>query len=189
MRESQERMPLNVYARTKAEMENLAKEYAKSGGSVIGLRYFNVYGPNEHHKIHMASMIWQLALQIAAGRQPRIFQWGEQERDQIYVEDVVRANLFAAKSEANGILNVGTGKSVSFNQMIYQLGKTLDRAACTEYFENPYCSYQSRTLADTKMAERVLHFSAEYDFASGIDEYFRQVDPHRYVHVVSANGR
>jgi ADP-L-glycero-D-manno-heptose 6-epimerase len=182
-------MHLNVYAGTKVEMENLAKEYEKSGGSVIGLRYFNVYGPNEQHKIHMASMIWQLALQMAAARKPRIFQWGEQERDQIYVEDVVKANLLAAKSDANGIFNIGTGKSISFNQIIHQLGKSLNRIASTEYFENPYWSYQSRTLADTKLAETVLQFSAEYDFASGIEEYFRQVDVHKYIDVVAAKGR
>ena len=189
MREKQQRIPLNVYAATKVEMENLATEYAHAGGSVIGLRYFNVYGPKEQHKIHMASMVWKLATEMAFGKLPCIFRWGEQERDQIYVTDVVRANVLAAQSGINGIFNIGTGRAVSFNEIVLQLANFLGCSSNIKYFDNPYSSYQSRTQADMKMAGSVLQFSAKYDFASGIKDYFQQVDLHRHIDLLAANTR
>ena len=86
--------PLNAYARSKLALEAIAAETAAAhpGVALTGLRYCNVYGPRENHKGKRASMIWQLAQQMKAGN-PRIFKMGEQKRDYIYVEDVVRANL------------------------------------------------------------------------------------------------
>ncbi|MBI4129152.1 NAD-dependent epimerase/dehydratase family protein, partial [Candidatus Peregrinibacteria bacterium] len=88
--------PLNAYGRSKLMTdEEVRRRIAASPIKIIGLRYFNVYGPGEAHKKHMASMIHRLAAQMHAGERPRIFTDGEQRRDQIYVDDVVQANLLA----------------------------------------------------------------------------------------------
>src|SRR6185312_10814803 len=89
--------PLNVYGYSKLAMERLAHLWALEHSKlpVIGLRYFNVYGPGEAHKGKFASMIWQLSLQMRAGKRPRVFSAGDQKRDFVSIEDVVDANLLA----------------------------------------------------------------------------------------------
>src|SRR5574341_680 len=98
MVEDQPPRPANVYGFSKVLMENLARRYADEAPDfrIVGLRYFNVYGPREAHKGAAASMVYQLAAQIRAGKRPRIFKYGEQERDFVYVRDVVKATLAAA---------------------------------------------------------------------------------------------
>src|SRR5271170_5604753 len=78
----QEPKPANVYAFTKVQLDNLARRFAMENKSqvVVGLRYFNVYGPRETHKGAASSMILQLAQQIRRGQAPRIFKFGEQIR-------------------------------------------------------------------------------------------------------------
>jgi len=94
---------------------NIKKEYPNN---IIGLRYFNVYGPGELYKGKMSSMIYQLALQMKAGKNPRIFKKGEQKRDFVYVKDIIQANIKAALSGKSGIYNVGCGKARTFNDII-----------------------------------------------------------------------
>ena len=91
---------------------------------MVGLRYFNVYGPGERHKGRMASMVWQLHRQLAETGVARLFEGtdgygpGEQRRDFVYVGDVVDVNLFFASGpKRTGIFNVGSGHSRSFNDM------------------------------------------------------------------------
>jgi len=178
MLESQELFPLNAYAKSKLEMENIGRDYAARNRTVlIGLRYFNVYGPGEKHKKHAASMVHQLALQIALGNRPQLFQWGEQARDQVYVKDAVRAALLAAQSGQSGLYNVGTGNAVSFVELVNSLTSLLGRSAEPEFINNPYeAIYQNKTEADTHHAKLGLGFNALYDFRRGIQEYFRTED-------------
>ena len=93
MKETQEPHPLNAYALSKSEMEKIALSFTDVG--TIGLRYFNVYGPKEADKGKSASMLWQLACRMKGGNPPRIFKYGEQVRDFIYVKDVVSATIQA----------------------------------------------------------------------------------------------
>src|SRR4029078_5142882 len=114
MKESQPPDPLNTYAFSKLCMERLAARYAdKLAHPIVGLRYSNVYGPGEAHKGKLASMIHQLAMQMRAGKRPRIFTAGEQKRDFVYIDDVVDANLAAMKSKVSGVFNSGAGRSWS----------------------------------------------------------------------------
>lgn len=162
--------PLNVYAFSKVVMERVACE---SRRPCVGLRYFNVYGPREAHKAKAASMIWQLAQQMRAGRRPRIFERGEQFRDFIYVKDVVAANLLAAKGKATGVFNVCTGKKTTFNGVIALLNEALGTRLEPDYFKNPYGFYQNETLGDPAAARQELGFEAEYDVRAGIEDYFK----------------
>ena len=133
---------------------------------------FNVFGPREQYKGKMASMVWQLAQQMLSGKRPRIFKWGEQRRDQVYVKDVIRANLLALESKGNGIVNIGTGNAISFNHIIEVLNKVLGTNYAPEYFDNPYIGfYQEHTEADLTLAERLLGYRPRWSFEEAVKDY------------------
>lgn len=173
MKETDRPAPANIYGESKVRMEQAAKAFVKEnpGFSVIGLRYFNVYGPGETHKKKAASMIYQLYLQMAAGKRPRIFKWGEQYRDFIYVKDAVGANLKALKYKKSGVFNVGTGVPGTFNKVIEVLNKVMRKNLQPEYFDNPYSFYQDRTQADMSSSRAELKFVPQYGLEKGIRDY------------------
>ncbi|MFA5336087.1 MAG: ADP-glyceromanno-heptose 6-epimerase [Candidatus Omnitrophota bacterium] len=173
MKETDRPVPANIYGESKVRMEQVAKAFVKENPdfSVVGLRYFNVYGPGEVHKKKSASMIYQLYLQMAAGKNPRVFKWGEQYRDFIYVKDVVAANLKAMAYKGSGVFNVGTGTPATFNEVIGALNKALKKDLTPEYFDNPYGFYQDRTHADMALSSTMLKFKAKYDIGKGIKDY------------------
>src|SRR5437667_10503850 len=109
--ESNGAAPSNVYAFSKAIMDNLATLEAKENPNwiIIGLRYFNVYGPREAHKGVPASMVYHLAQQMKAGQRPRIFKQGDQKRDFVYVKDVVEGSIIALVANESGSYNLGSG--------------------------------------------------------------------------------
>ena len=117
--------PLNVYAYSKLLFDNyLRRLLPRISSTVVGLRYFNVYGPREEHKGRMASMVWQLFQQLRTMGVARLFEGtdgfaaGEQKRDFVFVRDVVDINLYFALGPPRlGIFNVGTGVSRSFNEI------------------------------------------------------------------------
>lgn len=174
-RESGPVNPLNPYARSKLLLDSWARCFAKEHPDVVvvGLRYCNVYGPRENHKGKRASMIYQLAQQIARGN-PRVFKYGEQKRDYIYVKDVVRANLLALHAQESRIYNCGLGGATSFNDVIWILSRVLGVMRETEYFDNPYAAaYQSHTECDMTLAEEQLGFVPEFDIERGVLDYYR----------------
>ena len=168
--------PANVYGFSKWLMENLHREALRTHpeAHLVGLRYFNVFGPGEAHKGPMASMVYQLAQQMLDGRAPRIFEFGEQARDQVYVTDVVEATLAGAADGAqSGIYNVGSGEATSFNQIVAALNEALGTDYAPDYFENPYAFYQDFTCADLTQTTRGLGWSPRYTARDGILEYAR----------------
>lgn len=172
MRESQNAAPLNVYGYSKLAMERLADLYrSRLKHPVVGLRYFNVYGPGEQHKGKFASMIHQLARQMLAGKRPRIFAPGEQRRDFVYIDDVLQANERAAVATESGIFNVGAGACGSFNEVVRHLNRVLRTDLQPDYFENPYAFFQTWTEADLTESRRALKYDPQYDLARGIDAY------------------
>ncbi|HLC65528.1 MAG TPA: ADP-glyceromanno-heptose 6-epimerase [Candidatus Nanoarchaeia archaeon] len=173
-KETDEMNPLNAYAKSKAEIDKIAKNYEGSIPLLVGLRYFNVYGPRESYKKHSASMVYQLAQQMKSGKRPRIFKFGEQKRDFIYVKDIVEANLKAMEARKNCIVNIGTGKPESFNTMIKVLNEVLGKNLEPDYFDNPYGFYQNLTCADMSKAREKIGFTAKFSFAAGIKDYFRE---------------
>ncbi len=168
--------PANVYGFSKWVMENLHRQALAQhpDAHVVGLRYFNVFGPGEQHKGKMASMIYQLAKQMLAGHRPRIFRPGDQARDQVYVKDVVGCTLAGAQEGAkSGIYNVGTGEATSFNQIVAALNEALGTSYEPDYFENPYSFYQDYTCADLSLTKAGLHWSPKYTTHDAIVEYAR----------------
>ncbi|MBF0188242.1 MAG: ADP-glyceromanno-heptose 6-epimerase [Magnetococcales bacterium] len=127
--------PLNVYGYSKLLFDQYAQRHFRQAKSTIaGLRYFNVYGPREVHKGRMASMVYQLYHQLAGDGVCHLFEGtggyenGGQRRDFVSVADVVDVNLFLARGEPRqGIFNVGTGKSRSFNAIARAIIKEIGR--------------------------------------------------------------
>jgi len=166
--------PANVYGFSKWIMENLHRQKLaqQPDAHVVGLRYFNVFGPGEQNKGKMASMIYQLALRMLDGKRPRIFSPGDQARDQIYVKDVVGCTIAAAQEGAvPGVYNCGTGAATSFNQIVAALNEALGTALEPDYFENPYTFYQDYTCADITRTTQGLGWTPAYTTHDAIVEY------------------
>ncbi len=172
MKEEEAGKPNNIYGFSKWAMDQLARLYTDKL-KIVGLRYFNVFGPRESFKGAAASMIYQLAQQILAGRRPRIFKEGEQRRDFIYVKDVVEATIRAASAKRSTIVNVGTGRSTSFNEVIEALNEGLGTRFEPDYFDNPYDFYQNFTQADITLVKRELGWNPKFSTREGILDYVR----------------
>ncbi len=171
-RETDSPAPLNPYGDSKLQMEKSAMEFAaRTGVTVVALRYCNVYGPGESHKGTRASMIYQLAQQMAKG-EPRLFRSGEQQRDYVYVKDAVSANLLAAQATESCVVNCGSGVSTSFNDVVTILNKCLGLKRVPQYIDNPYqAQYQSHTLCDMSLAKAKIGFTPQFTIAAGISDY------------------
>jgi len=178
-KETQALQPLNTYSFSKVlcdrlvlSLKNLPKNL-----TLVGLRYFNVYGPAEAHKGKSASMIYQFYLQMKNNQRPRIFKFGEQKRDFIYIKDVVRITLRALEFKGSAILNVGTGKARSFNEIIGILNQNLKTNFLPDYFDNPYEGvYQNFTQADTENLKKILKTEAYFSLEEGIKDYLKELN-------------
>lgn len=173
MREDQPPAPANIYAFSKAQLDNLARLHARRNPSwrIVGVRYFNVYGPREAHKKAAASMIYQLYAQMKAGRRPRVFKHGEQQRDFVHVKDAVALTLLALSARRSAVYNCGCGQPFSFNDIIAELNRNLGTNLEPEYFDNPHPFYQSHTEADLTLAKSELGYAPKYPPATGIADY------------------
>lgn len=161
----------DYYTEARLAMERIAELYKGLYGiSSAGMRFFSVYGPKEEAKKQYANMISQFLWQMRAGETPVIFGDGSQTRDFTYVKDVVRALMLAMKSEHHGILNVGTGRSYSFNDVIKELNRALGTEIRAGYTPNPIKNYVADTLADTRRTEKTIGFTASYGLKKGIEE-------------------
>ena len=177
MKEDQKKEILNVYGKSKLKMDEIAAtSFDKM--HIVGLRYFNVFGPGETYKGRAASMIYHLGKQIKAGKNPRIVKFGEQKRDHIYVKDAVEATIMAVNIKKSCIVNVGTGIATNFNELIKVLNEVLGKNFKPEYFDMPYDpkTYQANTQADTTKAENILGFKAKWSLKEGIKNYLNWLD-------------
>lgn len=172
MCESMQPAPLNVYGYSKLAMEHLARLWHKETKlPIVGLRYFNVYGPGEGHKGKFASMIYQLSQQMKKGHRPRIFHDGGQRRDFVWIGDVVAANLLAMQAQGCHVCNVGSGRAESFNTVVAALNGVLKTDLEPDYFPNPYDFFQKHTEADISLARAALGYAPEVGLQQGIQAY------------------
>ena len=127
LKETEQPMPMSPYAASKASCELYLKAFYDSYGlNYVSLRYFNVFGPGQDKNSQYAAVIPNFISSILEGKQPEIYGDGEQTRDFIFIKDVVRANVNAAESDFNGIINVASGKKLSINQLYEIVRKTLN---------------------------------------------------------------
>ncbi len=176
---------LNVYGYSKLLFDRYwLQRFPKPPIPVIGLRYFNVYGPGESHKGKMASLVWQWRQQLLRTGVIKLFGAydgfgpGEQRRDFVHVNDVVAVNRWAQRQTTSGIYNVGTGNSRTFNELA-QLIIDHYGAGQREYVPFPEAlvgAYQSHTQADLT---RLRAAGYPRDFLSlelGVQSYLSWLD-------------
>ena len=156
VKEDDERKPINPYAKTKLDGEDLAKKYSEIGVKVIGLRYFNVFGKRQSKEY--AGVIKLFLQRIQQKKSPKINGDGLQTRDFVHIDDVVRANIFAMDSDINHkFFNVGSGSSISIldlaNLIIGASGLSL------KPIHGPELSGDIRaSLADTTLIRKLLNW-------------------------------
>jgi ADP-L-glycero-D-manno-heptose 6-epimerase len=177
--ESSGAAPANIYAFSKTIMDNIAIREAKESldWTIIGLRYFNVYGPREAHKGVPASMVYHLAQQMKAGQRPRIFKQGEQKRDFVYVKDVVEGSILALEPRESGIYNLGCGQARSFNELVDILNKCLGTKFVADYIDNPHAHYQNFTEADLDKVRSALGYQPQFPLEAGVKDYVNWLYP------------
>ncbi len=176
--------PLNVYGYSKLVFDQYLRHIMPSAQStVVGLRYFNVYGPRETHKGKMASMVYQIFLQLKNTGKARLFEGtdgygdGEQRRDFVSVEDVVKVNLFFAEGPIKkGIVNCGTGQSRSFNDIANAVISVLGKGT-VEYIPMPESirgKYQSFTEADLTQLRQLGYSEPFTTLENGIEKSVKE---------------
>jgi len=171
--------PQNVYGFSKLMMDHAAQRYARNypNISIVGLRYFNVYGNREFFKAKTSSMVVQFGHQLLSGKNPKLFEDSDKIlRDFIYIEDIIQANILAASPRESGVFNVGTGKARSFQSMVDILQRELGTSYHCEYMPNPYIGrYQFHTEADIATTQEVLGYAPRFEFEQGIAAYVPEI--------------
>lgn len=177
-----EQMPLNVYGYSKWLFDQYLVRQPKSSSQVVGLRYFNVYGPGESHKAGMASVAYHLTQQVQQSGVVKLFaegegcEAGEHRRDFIHVDDVVQVVLWMLDHpEVSGVFNCGTGQARSFNEVAQVLLECHGNGEL-QYIPFPdklKGCYQSFTQADLTALRRVGYAAEFKPIEQGIAEYYR----------------
>ncbi|MFT5802742.1 MAG: ADP-L-glycero-D-manno-heptose 6-epimerase, partial [Nonlabens sp.] len=179
--------PLNAYAKSKHQFDLWALKQKTAPPFWVGLKFFNVYGPNEYHKKRMASVVFHTAEQIKNSGEMKLFKShkkgianGEQARDFIYVKDIVKVlfHFFRNTKKASGIYNVGTGKARTFNDLANNTFRALGLEAEISYIDTPQDirkNYQYFTEADiTKLRKVGGYRSKFYSLEDGVGDYVKK---------------
>lgn len=161
-----ELQPLNMYGFSK----QLFDQWAFNEGvldKLVGLKYFNVFGPNEEHKGKMASAITRMVPQILKGEPIKLFKStdprftdGNQQRDFIYVKDAVRMTCAFLTNDAGGLYNIGSGIASTWNDLSHAVFSALERPPVIEYIDMPrelVNKYQNYSRADMSKTKKVLN--------------------------------
>ncbi|MES2199338.1 MAG: ADP-glyceromanno-heptose 6-epimerase [Chlamydiota bacterium] len=184
----QELVPLNLYGFSK----HLFDLWAQKQGvldKLVGLKYFNVFGPNENHKAHMASMVYKMCpivqdkgvLRLFQSSEPSLFKDGESSRDFIYVKDAVRLTCEFLDNECGGIFNIGSGLPTTWNALAEAVFHALGKPVNIEYIPMPEDlkkQYQNYTCADMTKLTKVrkdpsLSPSCQYSVKEGVFDYIQ----------------
>jgi len=176
--------PLNPYGISKNEFDKWALREKAAPPSWAGLKFFNVYGPNEYHKGRMASVIFHSFNQIRRDGAVRLFKShrpdfedGQQLRDFVYVRDVVKVCYWLMENRpASGIYNLGTGKARSFEDLVKATYGGLDLPPNIRYIDMPEDirdKYQYFTEANMGKLRAAGYTDAFYTLEEGVDEYVR----------------
>lgn len=175
--------PLNMYGYSKQLFDLWAKRN-NAFDKIVGLKYFNVYGPNEYHKEDMRSVVHKAFEQIRDSGKVKLFKSlnekyidGEQLRDFIYVKDAVDMTLFFLdKPDINGLFNIGTGKSRTWNDLVSAIFKALNKEINIEYVGLPEHlreKYQYFTEANMNKIKKAGFNSSITSLEDGVADYVK----------------
>lgn len=173
IREDFERSPINPYGQTKLEDEYLAEKYDKLGVSVVGLRYFNVYGEKQNPAY--AGVITKFMERIAAKLPPIIYGDGSQVRDFVYVKDVAEANIKAMTGPTKfGFFNIGTGNTISIKQLAEMMIKA-SNLDLKPVYEMPLDGDIMLSQADTSLTKKTLQWESTKKLQDWFDEIIPKI--------------
>jgi len=184
--------PLNLYGQSKLDVDIWARDEGYLT-SAVGLRYFNVFGPNEYHKEHMRSVIAKKFDQLTSTGIVELFKSnntafkdGEFTRDFIYIKDAVAATLyFYDHAEHAGVYNVGRGEEVSWNKVANAMFEAVGQPPHITYIDMPEQvrdQYQYRTRADISKLRQVGYSDPTMPVSKAIHEYVRSyLQPHKHL--------
>jgi len=168
--ENSERNPINPYGKTKLDDEFLAEKYSKDNVSIIGLRYFNVYGKGQTGSY--AGVITKFIDRLKQEKAPVIFGSGTQLRDFIFVEDVALANIAAMQSNVqNGFFNIGTGITTSIQQLA-KIMIELSNLKLEPQYEKALDGDVQSSQADTSLTESMLKWKYSMGLREGLSKFF-----------------
>jgi len=176
--------PLNLYGWSKHLFDRFITKQIKKPPQYVGLKFFNVYGPNEFHKSEMRSVILKIFQTISKGETVRLFKshntnfkHGEQMRDFIYVKDVIKIiKWFIDNKNINGLFNVGTGKPRTFNDLANSIFKNSNRERKIEYINTPKNirpQYQYFTMANISKLRKAGYKETFFSLEDGIEDYVK----------------
>ncbi len=187
-----ELVPLNPYGESKNDFDKWALTQERKPYFWAGLKFFNVYGPNEYHKKRMASVIFHSFNQIKKEGRTKLFrshrpdfQDGEQLRDFVYVKDVTDVcEFFMTTRKHSGIYNLGSGKARSFNALVNSLFSELNLPRQVEYIDTPIDirdKYQYFTEADMNKLRKAGYTKPFHTLEEGIKDYVRYLNTGSYL--------
>ena len=177
--------PLNEYGRSKNDFDAWALENSAYPPSWYGLKFFNVYGPNEYHKGRMASVVWHTFRQVKATGKMKLFRShrdgiedGQQSRDFIYVTDLCRVChwLMDCRPQPSGLYNLGTGTARSFLDLATATFRAMGKEPDIEFIDTPADlreNYQYFTEADLSHLREVGYDKAFTSLEEGVEDYVR----------------
>ncbi len=173
--------PLNLYGKSK----HLFDLWAKKEGvlnQLVGLKYFNVFGPNENHKGRMASMVYKMipviqqegVIRLFKSSEPEKFVDGGQCRDFIYVKDAVKMTCDFLNDKRGGIFNIGRGEPTTWNQLAVAVFKALNKPSNIAYIDMPQDlvrQYQNYTCAEMNKYSQDKELKFSYDTDEAVKDY------------------
>jgi ADP-L-glycero-D-manno-heptose 6-epimerase len=183
--------PMNMYGYSK-QLFDLWLKNENLLDKVVGLKYFNVYGPNEYHKGRMASAILKMVpdglntgkIKLFKSSEPHKYPDGGQIRDFIYVKDVARMTIQFLENDQNGIFNIGTGSEQTWKQLAEAVIAALNAPIEIEYVDLPkdlVGKYQNYTKADMSKTQRLRLLMPQFTLEEGVKDYIRNyLQPHKY---------
>ncbi|HEY9179284.1 MAG TPA: ADP-glyceromanno-heptose 6-epimerase [Candidatus Baltobacteraceae bacterium] len=174
--------PLNMYAYSKHRFDLYARDHGLLS-RIAGIKYFNVFGPNEHHKGEMRSLVDKAFYQIRESGSIKLFKShraeyrdGEQQRDFIYVKDAVAMTLHIAQQNANGIYNAGSGTAQTWLDLVRPIFRAMDVPERIEFIEMPPAlrnKYQYCTCAAIDRLRATGYDAPVTPLAEAVDDYVR----------------
>ncbi len=184
--------PMNMYGYSKQMFDIWAQKHGLLR-NIVGLKYYNVFGPNEQHKGEMRSLVHKAYQQISATGRLKLFKSdrpdyadGEQVRDFVYVKDAAAMTLhFLDNREASGIFNVGGGSTASWNRLAAAVFAAMELPVAIDYIDMPESirnTYQYHTCAETDKIRRAGYTASPVSLEDAVSDYIRNyLVPNRHL--------